>query len=34
EACEALGIRDRHLWTLQALVADRLRAGEAGADAP
>ena len=26
EACEALGIRDRHLWSLQALVAERLRA--------
>ena len=26
EACEALGIRDRHLWNLQALVAARLRA--------
>jgi glutathione-specific gamma-glutamylcyclotransferase len=25
EACEALGIRDRHLWSLQALVAERLR---------
>lgn len=25
EACEALGIRDRHLWRLQALVAARLR---------
>ncbi|MBE7202001.1 MAG: gamma-glutamylcyclotransferase [Parafilimonas terrae] len=25
EACEALGIRDRHLWSLQALVAARLR---------
>ncbi|GJD33145.1 gamma-glutamylcyclotransferase [Methylobacterium aerolatum] len=24
EACEALGIRDRHLWSLQALVAERL----------
>ncbi|WP_267423563.1 gamma-glutamylcyclotransferase [Methylobacterium sp. GC_Met_2] len=27
EACERLGIRDRHLWSLQALVAARLRAG-------
>ena len=27
EACERLGIHDRHLWTLQALVAARLRAG-------
>ncbi|MDP4002860.1 gamma-glutamylcyclotransferase [Methylobacterium sp. NEAU K] len=26
EACERLGIRDRHLWSLQALVAARLRA--------
>lgn len=26
EACEALGIRDRHLWSLQALVAERLGA--------
>ena len=26
EACAALGIRDRHLWSLQALVAERLRA--------
>ena len=34
EACEALGIRDRHLWTLQALVADRLNACDAVADAP
>lgn len=25
EACEALGIRDRHLWRLQALVAEHLR---------
>ncbi len=25
EACERLGIRDRHLWSLQALVAERLR---------
>ena len=25
EACERLGIRDRHLWNLQALVAERLR---------
>ena len=25
EACEALGIRDRHLWRLQTLVAARLR---------
>ncbi len=25
EACEALGIPDRHLWNLQALVAQRLR---------
>jgi glutathione-specific gamma-glutamylcyclotransferase len=25
EACERLGIRDRHLWSLQALVAARLR---------
>ena len=25
-ACEELGIRDRHLWNLQALVAERLRA--------
>lgn len=30
EACERLGIRDRHLWSLQALVAERLRA-QAGA---
>jgi cation transport protein ChaC len=27
EACEALGIRDRHLWNLQALVAARLDLG-------
>lgn len=26
EACEALGICDRHLWSLQALVAARLKA--------
>ncbi|GJD48439.1 Glutathione-specific gamma-glutamylcyclotransferase [Methylobacterium crusticola] len=26
-ACEALGIRDRHLWAMQALVAERLGAG-------
>lgn len=26
EACAALGIRDRHLWSLQRLVAERLRA--------
>ncbi|MCJ2059057.1 gamma-glutamylcyclotransferase [Methylobacterium sp. J-048] len=26
EACERLGIRDRHLWSLQALVAAQLRA--------
>ena len=26
EACAALGIRDRHLWSLQKLVAERLRA--------
>ncbi len=25
-ACEAAGLRDRHLWTLQALVAERLAA--------
>ena len=30
EACEALGIRDRHLWSLQALVAARLRERLAG----
>ena len=27
EACARLGIHDRHLWSLQALVAERLRAG-------
>ena len=27
EACAALGLRDRHLWRLQALVAERLSAG-------
>lgn len=27
-ACEAMGIRDRHLFTMQALVAERLAAGE------
>ncbi len=27
EACTRLGIHDRHLWSLQALVAERLRAG-------
>ncbi|WP_375455858.1 gamma-glutamylcyclotransferase [uncultured Methylobacterium sp.] len=26
EACETLGIHDRHLWSLQALVAEHLRA--------
>ena len=31
EACERLGIRDRHLWNLQALVAARLRACTPGA---
>jgi glutathione-specific gamma-glutamylcyclotransferase len=31
EACERLGIRDRHLWNLQALVARRLRACAPGA---
>lgn len=30
EVCEGLGIRDRHLWSLQALVAERLRV-QAGA---
>lgn len=27
EACARLGIHDRHLWSLQALVAERLREG-------
>ncbi|APT30921.1 glutathione-specific gamma-glutamylcyclotransferase 1 [Methylobacterium phyllosphaerae] len=31
DACERLGIRDRHLWSLQALVAARLRACAPGA---
>jgi cation transport protein ChaC len=31
EACERLGIRDRHLWNLQALVATRLRDWAPGA---
>ncbi|MFD0935761.1 gamma-glutamylcyclotransferase [Methylobacterium trifolii] len=30
EACARLGIHDRHLWSLQALVAERLRACEGG----
>ena len=34
EACEALGIRDRHLWRLQALVAARLREGLDGSSHP
>jgi glutathione-specific gamma-glutamylcyclotransferase len=34
EACAALGIRDRHLWSLQALVAERLRARIALTDGP
>ena len=29
EACAALGIHDRHLWSLQALVAERLQEGRA-----
>lgn len=29
EACARLGIHDRHLWSLQALVAERLRDGRA-----
>ena len=29
-ACAELGIHDRHLWSLQALVAERLRAGASG----
>ncbi|WP_449409466.1 gamma-glutamylcyclotransferase [Methylobacterium komagatae] len=34
EACEALGIRDRHLWRLQALVAARLRESLDGSSHP